>query len=116
AEAMLRRSTSSPAPKVVSTGEVGNRFLELAMYNSQPLLRGLSGLGLEYRILQIYCRDAGRKEGKLSFSLWKEAKGKGKPRQQVAAGATPIARFLFESAPAVLVRLRVRDHDGTPTT
>src|SRR4051812_44430102 len=65
AQAMQRRSTSAPVPKVVSAGEVGKRFLELRMFGSQPLVPGLSGLALEYRLLQIYCRDAGRKEATL---------------------------------------------------
>jgi hypothetical protein len=54
-------------------GEVNKRFLELMMFNTQPLVRELSGLELEYRILQVYCRDAGRKEASLGFSLWSDA-------------------------------------------
>src|SRR5207245_8946788 len=85
-------------------------FLELMTYGSQPLLRELSGLDLEYRIVQIYCRDAGRKEALLGFSLWRDTPGK-KPARQRVAMSTPLPYF-FESTPAVLVRLRVRDHDG----
>jgi hypothetical protein len=114
AQPMQRRSTSAPAPKVVSTGEVGKRFLDLMIYGSQPLLPDLSSLGLEYRILQIYCRDAGRKDGLLGFSLWRDTPGK-KPARQKIAGSN-LVRFLFESAPAVVVHLGVLDHDGKPTT
>src|SRR5581483_7247304 len=57
---LFRRSTSSPEPKVISLGEVKNRFLELDTFDSKPLVRQLSGLALEYRILQVYCRDSGR--------------------------------------------------------
>jgi hypothetical protein len=103
---LTRRSTSKPDPKVVSVGEVGKRFLELMMFNDQPLVRQLSGLEVEYRIVQIYCRDAGRKEGSLSFSLT------GDKGPKVPEAASDNLTFLFESAPAVLVRLRVRDHDG----
>ena len=81
---------------------------------NDKILRELSGLELEYRLLQIYCRDAGRKEGMLGFSLWRDAPGKKPARQRVAA-SSPVS-FFFESAPAVLVRLGVRDHDGKPTT
>jgi hypothetical protein len=111
---MQRRSTSASAPKVVSVGEVGKRFLDLMMYGSQPLVRELAGLELEYRLLQVYCRDAGRKEAELGFSLWRDAPGK-KPARQKVAGSDPIP-YLFESAPAVLVHFGVRDHDGKPTT
>jgi hypothetical protein len=114
AQPMQRRSTSTPAPKVISTGEVEKRFLDLMMYGSQPLLRDLAGLELEYRILQLYCRDAGRKEGQLGFSLWRAGSAE-KPASRKLAASSPIT-LLFESAPAVVVRLGVRDHDGKPTT
>jgi hypothetical protein len=102
-----KRSTSAPDPKVEPVGEVGKRFLELMMFNGQPLVGQLSGLELEYRIVQIYCRDAGRKEAALGFSLWRREGDKDK---LVARG--DAVNFIFESAPAVLVRLKVRDHDG----
>ena len=100
---LTRRSSGKPDPKVVSVGEVGKRFLDLMMYNGQPLVRTLSGLELEYRIVQIYCRDSGRKEATLAFDL---TDGK----KVVTAGA-PL-KLDFEAAPAVLVRLHVVDDDG----
>jgi hypothetical protein len=100
---MTRFSTSKADPKVMSVGEVGKRFLDVMMFGGQPLVRNLSGLELEYRIVQIYCRDSGRKEAKLQFNL---SEGK-KP---IASGQ-PL-RIDFESSPAVLVRLRVTDDDG----
>jgi hypothetical protein len=100
---MTKRSTAKPDPKVVSVGEVGKRFLDVMMFKSQPLVRDLSGLELEYRIVQIYCRDSGRKEATFQFSL-----DEGKKR--IASGQ-PL-RIDFEAAPAVLVRLRVTDDDG----
>src|SRR5262249_34340758 len=59
---LTKRSSSRPDPKVVSVGEVGKRFLDVMMFNDQPLVRPLSGLEVEYRVLQLYSRDAGRKE------------------------------------------------------
>jgi hypothetical protein len=108
---LVKQSSSKPDPIVTSVGEVNQRFLDLPMFNSQPLVRDLSGLELEYRILQIYCRDAGRKEAKLGISLWR---GKDRKGQLVAASnQIPID---FESVPAVLVRLHVQDFDKKPTT
>ncbi|MGH9677263.1 MAG: CehA/McbA family metallohydrolase, partial [Candidatus Acidiferrum sp.] len=100
---LTKRSSSAPNPKVVSMGEVGKRFLDLMTYTKQPLARELSGLELEYRILQVYCRDAGRREAELRFSL-----GKAK---SLVVSANPL-EFAFASIPAVLVRLHVRDADG----
>src|SRR5260370_29634261 len=106
AQPMQRRSTSASAPKVISAGEVGKRFLELMTYGSQPLLRGLSGLELEYRIVQIYCRDAGPKEALLGFSLWRDTPGQ-KPARQRLPTSTPLPYF-FACTPAVLLRPRGR--------
>ena len=39
------------------------------MFNDRPLKRPLSGLGLEYRIVQIHSRDAGKREAKISFNV-----------------------------------------------
>jgi hypothetical protein len=100
---LTKRSSGKPDPYVPSADDSGKRFLDVMMFNGQPLVRELSGLELEYRIVQIYCRDAGRKPASLQFDLsdGKKIVASGQPR-----------RFDFESAPAVPVRLRVVDDDG----
>jgi hypothetical protein len=102
-------STGKPDPKVMSTGEVSKRFLDLVMFNTQPLVRDLSGLELEYRILQVYCRDPGRKEVSLGFGLY-DHDARGKPVKLVAA--TRRLTYTADSIPAVLVQLHVQDDDG----
>lgn len=82
-------------------------WLELAMFNSQPLRRNLSGLNLEYRILQLFSRDAGRREAKILFNV-------GQGTQDL--GFRNEADVLFECLPARTVTLRVRDEQGEPTT
>jgi hypothetical protein len=72
----------------------------------------LSGLELEYRILQVYCRDAGRKEANIGFNLVRE--NPKNPRQQQTIGNSNQVPYLCDSAPAVLVELKVKDDDGTP--
>jgi hypothetical protein len=106
-----QRSSNTPDPKVTPIGDVSKRFLDLMMFNSQPLVHNLSGLELEYRILQVSCRDAGRKEAQVSFGVWRNGAGKSTP----LAASQPLT-FLFESVPAVLVKLRVHDMDGKPVT
>jgi hypothetical protein len=103
---LVQRSSGRPDPKVTSIGEVRQRFLDLVMFNTQPLVRDLSGLELEYRILQIYCRYPGRMEAQLGFSLSRN----GARAQRVAQSKT--VSLDFESLPAVLVKLRVKDYDG----
>jgi hypothetical protein len=101
---LTRRSTGKSAPTVISVGEVGKRFLDLMTYDQQPLVANLSGLEVEYRILAIYCRDSGRKEASLHFQLTRG------PRQKVAEANE--LQLVFDAVPAVLVKLKVRDHDG----
>jgi hypothetical protein len=104
---MFQRSSGRPDPKVKSVGESAKRFLELASFATQPLLPHLSGLEVEYRVLQVYCRDAGRKEAELGFGLFRG--GDRKP-----AATSNLVPLVLDSAPAVLVRLKVQDHDGKP--
>jgi hypothetical protein len=100
---LTRTSSNVAAPKVVSVDQVSKRFLDLMMFAGQPLVRDLSGLGLEYRIVQIYSRDGGRKEAALRFYLQREKK---------ELAEAPTVSVLFEAVPAVLVHLHVRDDDG----
>jgi hypothetical protein len=108
---LFSRSSGKPDPTVISVGEVNKRFLELGMFNTQPLVRDLSGLEVEYRILQVYCRDAGRKEAALGFSLWKDG---AKPGQREKKVESNQVKLLLDSAPAVIVDLKVKDVDGKP--
>ena len=39
------------------------------MYKDRPLKTELSGLSLEYRIIQIASRDAGKREARISFNV-----------------------------------------------
>lgn len=111
-------SSGRPDPKVISLGEVKERFLDLEMYQKQPLVAALSGLEVEYRILHVYARDAGRRPAQLRFGLREVAAASGpgqRPLGRVIAESPP-GTILFTIQPATVVRLRVRDHDGTPTT
>ena len=93
--------------KLVQLADVGQRFLDIALFNRQPLKPTLSGLELEYRILQLYSRDVGRREAKLTFHVGQGTQDLGF-RSEVA--------LLFACVPAVEVSLGVRDIDGKPTT
>ncbi|WP_425400321.1 CehA/McbA family metallohydrolase [Aeoliella sp.] len=49
--------------------DVPSRWMGLSMFDGRPLQASLSGLKLEYRIVQIYSRDVGEKEAILEFSI-----------------------------------------------
>jgi hypothetical protein len=44
-------------------------WLDLLMFDDPPLLRALSGLPLEYRIVRLYSHDVGRREASLAFDV-----------------------------------------------
>ena len=88
-------------------GQVRRRFLDIQMFNKQPLRPHLSGLEVEYRILQLYSRDAGKREAKLAFDV-------GQGSQDL--GFRNEVDILFLAKPAAKVSLRVLDHDDRPTT
>ena len=82
-------------------------WLDLEMYTRQPLKPELSGAGLEYGILEVYSRDAGRREAKLAFNV-------GQGTQDL--GYRNEVDLTFEALPAREVKLRVRDERDRPTT
>ncbi len=101
------RERPQQTENLVSPSDVGQRFLDIAMFNSQPLKPQLSGLALEYRIIQLYSRDVGRREARLEFNV-------GQGTQDIGfRNSLPI---LFRCVPAVEVVLGVTDFDGKPTT
>ncbi len=77
------------------------------MFNSQPLKPALSGLALEYRIVQLYSRDVGKREAKIGFNV-------GQGTQDL--GFRNLVPILFQCLPAVEIALKVTDFDGQPTT
>jgi hypothetical protein len=105
---LLHRSTGAKRTgpeNLISPGEVANRFLELALYGRAPLLRNLSGVKLEYAVLQVYSRDEGKREAKIGFHV-------GAGTQDV--GFRNAVDILFDCQPSVKVVFRVKDHDGSP--
>ncbi|MGH9937687.1 MAG: CehA/McbA family metallohydrolase, partial [Blastocatellia bacterium] len=94
-------------PQRVTRRDVMDRWLDLAMFDKPPLKPTLSGLELEYRIIQLYSRDAGKREAKISFNV-------GQGTQDI--GFRNDADILFNCRPTADVTLRVFDEHGKPTT
>lgn len=90
-----------------SAGGVGRRWIDHALFNKQPMKPHLSGLEVEYRILQLYSKDAGKREAKLIFDV-------GQGTQDL--GFRSEVDILFTAAPAAKVVFRVKDTDGKTTT
>jgi len=92
--------------KILTQGQVANRFLEMQIYRNPPMLPNLSGLKLEYAILQIYCKDAGQREVEIGFNV-------GQGTQDI--GFRNTINILFSSVPSVKVTLNIKDDDGSPS-
>src|SRR5689334_9697178 len=58
--------------KILTEGQVANRFLEMQIYRNPPMLPNLSGLKLEYAIVKIYCKDEGQREVEMGFNVGRE--------------------------------------------
>jgi len=106
--AELRASSPNAQPLAGSPqNQIIDRWLGLAVHNSQPLTKTLSGLALEYRIVQLYSRDTGQRDAKLSFDV-------GQGTQDL--GFRNEVNLLFDCKPARKVTLKVFDENGKPTT
>jgi hypothetical protein len=104
------RSTNRPEvpdEEVATPGEILDRFLSIAMISREPIAKTLSGLVLEYRIMQLYSRDKGPLEAKLLFNV-------GQGTQDL--GFRNEKSILFKAKPAVKVTFDITDFDGSPTT
>lgn len=108
AKPSLHRSSGAPIPReenLLSLGEVADRWIDMALYTRRPMTPLLSGLPLDYFILQIYTRESGPREAVISFNAGEGSQDLGFRNE------LPI---LFDCAPSVKVTLNVKDHDGRP--
>lgn len=108
AKPMVRRSTSSADPDMeITEADAQRRWLDIASVVSQPMRPTLSGLAVEYRILQLYARDSGQREATLSMHV-------GQGTQDL--GFRSDVPILFRCRPSVEIPLVIHDENGQPTT
>ncbi|MSU36797.1 MAG: hypothetical protein EXS36_17205 [Pedosphaera sp.] len=82
-------------------------WLDAELFNRQPMKKKLSGLTLEYAIIELYSRDAGKREAKLSFNV-----GQG----TLDLGFRNDVAIVFNCLPSREVTFRVHDENNQPTT
>ncbi|HEY2155540.1 MAG TPA: CehA/McbA family metallohydrolase, partial [Isosphaeraceae bacterium] len=103
---LFKPSSSVPEPRpLIPPAEVRRRWLDATMFGDRPMNKALSGLSLEYRVILLYSRDAGRREARIGFNV-------GQGTQDL--GFRSDVDILFECAPAVPVTLEILDTDGRP--
>ena len=91
----------------ISATDVQERWMQVEMIDRRPLNPRLSGLPVEYRIITIFSRDSGSREGHFAFNI-------GHGTQDI--GFRNDLHVLFECEPAVRVVFEINDHDNTPAT
>ncbi|MBV8866331.1 MAG: CehA/McbA family metallohydrolase [Acidobacteriaceae bacterium] len=97
----------SPEPKErITPEEIRDRWADISLYQKQPLSNRLSGLALEYAILEIYSRDSGQRSAQINFNI-----GQGSED----LGFQNDVEILFTAIPAHSIVLRVEDDGGGPT-
>ena len=90
----------------LSPGDLDNQFVEVAIYQGRPLSNRLSGLEVEYFLMQVYTRAVGMREVELGFNV-------GQGTQDI--GFRNTIDLLFDIEKSIKVIFDVLDFDGTPT-
>jgi hypothetical protein len=101
------QNNSAEPPQKVTERDVAQRWLDVGMNTARPLTERLSGLELEYCIVELFSRDRGRREAKLAFDV-------GQGTQDL--GFRNEVNLLFDCEACARVKLNVIDDDGRPTT
>jgi hypothetical protein len=100
-------SKNDPTPKMTLTeADVRDRWAEISVFTNPPASKRLSGLEVEYQILEIYSRDAGERSANIGFHV-------GQGSQDI--GFRNDIQVLFRIAPARHIKLHVLDENGRPT-
>lgn len=94
-------------PASATPEEARDRWLEMQLFEGRPMNPRLSGLPLEYRIVQLYSRDKGKRAAVIAFDV-------GAGTQDI--GFRNDVTMTFECAGATPIKLQVRDENGKPTT
>jgi hypothetical protein len=99
-------SSGAPEPPAELTPrDSADRWAEIQVHDRPPMSKRLSGLGLEYQILEVYSRDHGQRSAQLGFHV-------GQGTQDI--GFRNDVVIVFDARPARALTLRVRDEHGEP--
>jgi hypothetical protein len=107
-----------PAHGDTSFVPIANRWAAVSLYQNSPMAKNLSGLPLEYAILQVYSRDAGVHSMTMSFNV-------GTPLESNGTGAVPYSpgnpgfrgetQLSFNVGKGTALTFAIKDEHGKPT-
>ncbi len=84
-----------------------SKYMEVQMFHARPLRPELTGLKLEYAVVQLYTNKSGSVNTSLHFNL--------KGVNETKSDENNTVRLSMKSGSTVKVKLRVTDTDGSPT-
>ena len=96
--------TAEP-PQTISPRDIRERWADVSFFDKPPLAATLTGLPVEYRVMEVFSRDAGRLAAELSFDV-------GQGTQDI--GFRSDLAVVFTAAEARPVTLRIEDEKGRP--
>ena len=106
--APLRVTSEQAIPLAGSPkAKLEDRWLDLAIFRGRPLSPTLTGASVDYRIIQLYSRDNGRRAAVLTFDV-------GQGTQDLGFRSDLLVNF--ECRPTREVQLKLLDENGKPTT
>jgi len=101
------QSRGEPEPKLELTSQMAKeRWANFSIYDSSPMAQRLSGLNIEYVILEVYSRDRGQRSAQLAFNI-------GQGTQDL--GFRNDMLVVFNARPARSITLRVKNEKDEPS-
>ena len=102
----VQSDLSAEPPMRLAPADVKARWADISLYDQNPMSERLSGLRLEYRILQVFSRQHGQLSAKVSFNVGQGTQDIGFRNEMVV---------LFNARAAQELTLHVRDENGAPS-
>ena len=96
-----------PGPEQITQSGIRDRWTQLSFFRKPPLQERLSGLEIEYLILEVFSRDSGPLAAVLGFDV-------GQGSQDI--GFRNDISILFNAIPTRTIKLSIKDEKGKPTT
>ena len=103
----IQSNGSAEPAQVLTPEQARERWADITLFDKNPMSERLSGMELEYRILEIFSLESGQRAAKIGFNV-------GQGTQDIGFRNETV--ILFNVLPAHRVRLHVRDEKGEPAT
>jgi hypothetical protein len=110
-------SNAPEPPRTITDRDIAERWAEISFVDKPPLSPTLSGVPLEYRLLEVYSRDRGQRAAELKFDVGQGTADLAYRSDvpivfSIASSRRISLRIEDERGRAALARLTVRDEAG----